>query len=167
MSFPLFKGEMLGQLVPQHSSKTKQSRIFATAYNNVARRHHEVMTGGGTVTLGGIKVPIMTGLAQSIFSFNRISQFKKFNFFSQLAPVVYSYWMGQVIVGPLGIVNVTYPGLLVGPAIPETDSFSTWLNMLCAVLAAHMMTLAGTYTNFYTKKTHPWSGAMLLPCPIK
>lgn len=166
MSYLLFKAELLANLVPPHQSPTKQARVIANAYTRLVQRHFEILTGGGTARLAQTRTPILQAGLQAVFSANRLYGRVPINIFTQMSPAFYAYWAGQTVIGPLGIATVIFPGLFRGPVVKPGFSYITWVNILCAVLAAHIMTLAGIYTNTYTGITFPWSGVMFLACPI-
>jgi len=166
MSFTLFKAELLGRLLPPHSSPVKQAITLATAYNNLVLRKFEILTGAGTAVNSAPKVPALQAGLQLIFTLNREVGFTRINFFDMLNPFLMAFWAGMTYVGPLGTATVLFPGILLGPVIPETTSFFAWLNILCGALAAHMLTLAGIYINSLTGIPLPWSGVFLIPCPV-
>jgi hypothetical protein len=167
MSYFLFKAELLASLVPPHQSKTKQARVIADAYTDLVLRHFEVMTGGGRAILAPTRTSVLRNGLQSVFDANRKYGARPVNVFTQMAPAFYSYWNGQTVVGPLGYATVTFPGIFKGPTIPGNLNYAAWLNIFCAVLAAHIMTLGGTYRNLFLKRDFEWSGSMFLACPIK
>lgn len=167
MSYLLFKHELLANLVPAHQSKTKQSRIIADAYTSLVLRHYEVMTGGGRAILAPTRTGILRNGLQSLYDVNRRYGNQKVNIFEQMAPAFYSYWAGMPIIGPLGYANVRYTGLFKGPSIPGNSDYTVWINVFCAVIAAHIMTLGGIYRNYFLKRDFEWSGTMMLACPIR
>lgn len=166
MSFTLFKAELLGRLLPPHASPVKQAIVLSTAYNNLVLRKFEVLTGAGTAVNSAPKVPALQAGLQAIFELNRRVGFARINFFEMLNPVLLAFWSGMVYVGPLGVATVLFPGVIIGPTIPESTSFVAWMNILCGALAAHMLTLAGIYVNTILGIPLPWSGVFLIPCPV-
>lgn len=167
MSYFLFKAELLANLIPPHKSKTKQANVISAAYTRLVLRHFEVMTGGGRAILAPTRTAILRNGLQAVYDANRKYGRGNINIFTQMAPAFYAYWTGQTVVGPLGYATVTYPGIFKGPRLPPTLSYKTWLNIFCAVLAAHIMTLGGTYRNYYLRRDFAWSGSMFLACPIR
>jgi len=166
MSFPLMRQEILSQLVPPHTDPSKQARVIAQAYTNCVLRHFEKMSGGGTAVQAPARTPALLAGLQQIFNTNRQTGFNKLNFWQQLNPLIIQYWTGQIFVGPIGIVAVTFPGILQGPPIPENLDYNLWLNMLSSVLAAHFQSLTGIFTNFFPGISFPWLGVFLSPCPV-
>lgn len=167
MSYLLFKKELLANLVPAHQSTRKQARIISDAYTRLVLRHYEVMTGGGRALLAPTRTGILRNGLQTVFDTNRKYGTTKVNIFTQMAPAFYSYWSGMPIIGPLGFATVRYTGLFKGPSIPGNTNYSVWINVFCAVLAAHIMTLGGVYRNLYLLREFEWSGSMMLACPIR
>lgn len=168
MSYTLFKLELLSNLVPSHSSTTKQASSIARAYDNIVSRHFEVLTGAGRVTGSSARVPILQNGFQSVFDLNRKAGFNKLNIWTMMSPFIYSYWAGMMGNGPLGMFTVTFPGVFRGPVIPESVSYEAWLNIFCAVAYTHILTLAGIalITALPVPITVPWSGVLLLACPL-
>lgn len=162
MSYKLFKAEVMASLIPRHLNKFKQAITMARAYNNLVLNHVETISGGGRFVAGGLKIPLMIAGMQLVFEAQRrASSYAKINIFTLLAPVIKLYWMGQVCVGPTGTVIVTTTGVFKGPKIPNNSSTDGFMKLFMGVSRAHILTLSGTYTNFYTGVTTPWSGALL------
>jgi hypothetical protein len=166
MSYNLFAVDVLSSIVPQHTSTNKQSRIVAQAYTRLVQRHFEVMTGGGRAITAPSRIPVLQAGLQAVFSANRRWGNVPLNIFSQMAPAFRAYWTGQIITGPLGNVTITFPGVFRGPALKTVVSLESWLNVFCAVAAAHIMTLLGVYIPNILPVPMPWSGVMMLACPI-
>lgn len=165
MSFQLFKYQVLSKLYPQHLDRFKQAITLALAYNTLVLNHYEPLTGGGKFVTGGLKVPVVIANLQLIFEAQRRSGFNKINFFKLMKPSIDFYWTGMVCVGPLGVVTVTSPGVFKGPSIPENTSIEGFVDIFASVMRVHLTTLTGTYLNYYTGVTSPWSGATLLSLP--
>lgn len=167
MSYRLFKAELLSNLTPGHGSKTRQASTIANAYGRLVSRHFEVLTGGGRVVTAQSRTPILRAGLQAVFTANRLYGRVPLNIFTQMSPAFYAYWGGQTIVGPLGTATVLFPGLFRGPRLNPSDDVESWINIFCAVAAAHIMTLGGIYrNNFPVPIITPWSGVMMLACPI-
>lgn len=166
MSFTLFKAELLAGLLPPHASPVKQAQVMSQAYNNLVLRKFEILTGAGTAVNSTPRVPALQAGLQAIFELNRRVGISRINFFDMLNPLLMAFWSGMLYVGPLGTATVLFPGVLLGPIIPESTSFVAWLNIICGALAAHMLTLVGIYINNLTGIPLPWSGVFLIPCPV-
>lgn len=165
MSYRLFKAECMKSLRPAHSNRFKQAITMARAYNNLVLNHLETMSGGGVFLSGGLRIPLLIAGLQLIFETQRHTGRTKINIFTLMAPVIQSYWIGQVCVGPAGTVIVTSPGVFKGPRIPNNTSIDGFMKIFMGVIRTHILTLSGTYTNFYTGATTPWSGALLKSLP--
>ncbi len=166
MSHRLFKLECLLSLRPPHLDKYRQAITIARAYNNLVLNHIETMTGGGKFVSGGLRIPLLIAGMQLVFEAQRrAGAYKKINIFKLISPIIRLYWTGQVCVGPTGVVVITSPGVYKGPAIPNNNSVEGFMKMFMAVNRAHLITLTGTYTNYYTGVTTPWSGALLKSLP--
>lgn len=164
MSYQLFKAELRNKVYKQHDSLNKFPSSFAAAYNNLVMRHFDTLTGGGKLVRISAGRPI---LQQSIYAqlmINRKSP-AEVNFFNQIAPFIKIYWAGQQIIGPTGIVTITYPGEFIGPYLKQNQNINIFINTLVGVISTHIMTLTGMYTNAYTGITTPWSGALLRTTP--
>lgn len=165
MSYSAFKAEILGGLQTQHRDKTKASRVVSMAYTNLVLRHYETLTGAGQYFLAsGMTAGLQAGL-QAIFLKNLASEHNRISQYNLWAPYIYSYWAGATIPGPLGIAVVTGTGTWSGPPMPENKDPQLWLRVLTGVIASHITSLLGTYTNYYTGYTTPWSGGLLLTFP--
>lgn len=164
MSFQLFKQEILGRIGKQHESRTKTSKIIADAYVNLIMRHFETISGGGQFMTIQSKKQILARGIQNNFEMN-IKSDRRINVWDQLAPHIYSAWTGNQCIGPTGMVMITGTGVFKGPPIPENDDPKIWLEVFCGVIAVHLTTLIGTYTNFVTGVTIPWSGVLLKTFP--
>lgn len=165
MSYKLFKYEVLSSLYPKHTDRFRQAITLARAYNNLVLQHYEPLTGGGKFIAGTIKVPLIAANFQAIFEAQRKTGFNKINIFKLLKPSIDFYWSGMVCIGSLGIVTVTSPGVFKGPAIPNNTDTEGFMDIFSAVIRAHLLTISGTYVNYYTGATTPWSGATLLSLP--
>lgn len=164
MSYQLFKTEILAKLNKTHTSKTKTAGILATAYTNLILRHFEVLTGGGVFSMSSTKTQPLKMQIQSVFMQNYTSH-NRVNLWSQLSPGIMTFWTGQICMGTTGIVAVTSPGTFMGPPIPESNNPAIWIDMFSYVSAIHLKTLVGTYTNYVTGITVPWSGTLLQTFP--
>lgn len=164
MSYNLFRTELKSKLYKQHDSKTKFASTLATAYDKFVNRHFDTMTGGGKPIGSSARIPMLQQGFQIMFTKNLFSE-GRINFFSQMAPFFKAYWAGMVITGPTGIVVVTGTGFFQGPIVIENNSIDIFLNILQGCVAVHMMTMFGTYTNYYTGLTFPWTSALLLTTP--
>lgn len=166
MSYRLFKAECMKSLRPAHLNKYKQAITIARAYNNLVLNHIETMSGGGKFVAGGIKIPLLIAGMQLVFEAQRrAGAYYKINIFKLIGPVIKLYWAGQVCVGPTGTVIVTTTGVFKGPHIRNTKSIDGFMKIFMGVMRTHILTLTGTYTNFYTGLTTPWSGALLKSLP--
>lgn len=148
----------------QHVSRIQFAQVVGKAYNGLVERSFETLTGAGKVIAPSAKLP---GLISGIYSIteSNLAQTNQVNFFSQIAPHIYTYWAGAVITGPLGIVNVQGTGVFAGPIVPQNYNIEIWLAIFLGVVATHILTLVGTYINSVTGITTPWSGALLLTTP--
>lgn len=148
----------------QHVSRMQFAQVVGTAYNNLVLRHFETLTGGGIVVAAPVGLP---GLIQGIYSITEqnLHQHNDVNFFDQIAPFIYTYWIGQTMPGSLGIATVTGTGNFSGPIPPKNFDAVIFVNILIGVVATHILTLTGTYLNYYTGATTPWSGGTLLTFP--
>ena len=165
MSYQVFKAEVLAGLAKPHSDKLKPAKVLAKAYNNLIQRHFETLTGAGQFSLAAAGTSGLIAGFHAAFTQNYASANKRVNIFQQLAPYIYTYWAAQTAIGPLGIATVTYTGNFSGPIIPESNNPTLWLDVFIGVIATHILTLVGTYTNFVTGATTPWTGALLLTFP--
>lgn len=164
MSWSLFRSEINALTGMQHVSRIQYAQVIAKAYNGLVGRLFEQLTAGGTVIGYQAGLP---GLISGIHNTTEMNlgQHKMPNFFSQIAPYIYIYWAGKVIVGPTGIVNVLNTGRFKGPVIKQNLTFQIWINTFIAVCRVHLMTLQGTYINNITGITTPWSGVLLQTTP--
>lgn len=164
MSYSLFRSEINALTGMQHVSRIQYAQIISSAYNGLVMRSFESLTGGGQYIGASAKLP---GLFQGIHSIteSNLNQHKTVNFFSQIAPHIYTYWAGAVIPGPLGLVTLTSTGNFKGPIIKQNFNFQIWINTFIGVVAVHIMSLVGTYLNYVTGVTTPWSGALLITTP--
>lgn len=165
MSYQTFKAEVLAGLTKPHTDKMKPARILATAYHNLILRHIESLTGGGVFLLGTAKLPGLIAGFHAAFTQNLASANKRVNIFQQLAPYIYTYWAGNTALGALGVAIVSGTGSFSGPIIPESNSPTLWLDVFIGVIAIHLKTITGTYTNYVSGATTPWSGVTLLTFP--
>lgn len=166
MSYRLFKAECMKSLRPAHSNKYKQAITIARAYNNLVLNHIETVSGGGKFISGGLRIPLLIAGMQLVFETQRrAGSYKKINIFNLIGPVIRLYWMGQVCIGPTGTVIVTNPGVFKGPHIPNNKSIDGFMKIFMGVIRTHLITISGSYTNFYTGLTTPWSGALLKSLP--
>jgi len=166
MSYRLFKLECLKTLRPPHLNKYKQAITIARAYNNLVINHVETMTGGGKFVSGGLRIPLLIAGMQLVFEAQRrAGSYVKINIFKLISPIIKLYWSGQVCVGPTGVVVITSTGIFKGPAIPNNNNAQGFMQMFMAASRAHILTLTGTYTNYYTGLTTPWTGALLQSLP--
>jgi hypothetical protein len=166
MSYKLFKAECMATLYPPHSNKFKQAITMSRAYNNLVLNHVESVSGGGRFVSGALKIPLLIAGMQLVFEAQRrAGSYKKINIFNLLGPVIKLYWTGQVCVGPTGTVIVTNTGVFKGPPIPNNKSVDGFMKIFMGVIRTHILTLTGTYTNFYTGLTTPWTGALLQSLP--
>lgn len=164
MSYQLFKTEILAKNGVQFNDRMKASKVIGNAYNNLIQRHFEVLSGGGQFSTLSPKTQILIQGIQQVFEQNSMSH-NRVNIWSQFAPHIYSYWTGGVAIGSTGIVTITSTGVFKGPPIPENDNPQIWINVFIGVISVHITTLVGTYTNFVTGITVPWSGALLKTFP--
>ncbi len=166
MSYKLFKAECMSTLFPPHTNKFIQAITMSRAYNNLILNHVESLSGGGRFVAGGIKIPLLIAGMQLVFEAQRrAGAYAPINIFSLISPVIKLYWLGQVCVGPTGTVVVTNTGVFKGPKIPNNKSRDGFMKIFQGVVRTHILTLSGTYTNFYTGLTTPWSGAVLQSLP--
>lgn len=166
MSYKLFKAECMKSLRPAHTNKYKQAITIARAYNNLILNHIETVSGGGKFVTGGLRIPLLIAGMQLVFEAQRrAGSYYKINIFKLIAPVIRLYWFGQVCVGPTGTVIVSSTGVFKGPSIPNNKSIDGFMKIFMGVIRVHLLTLTGTYTNFYTGLTTPWSGALLKSLP--
>lgn len=166
MSYKLFKAECMLSLRPAHSNKYIQAITISRAYNNLVLNHIETMSGGGKFVTGGLRIPLLIAGMQLVFEAQRrAGSYKKINIFKLIAPVIKLYWVGQVCVGPTGTVIVSNTGVFKGPHIRNNKSIDGFMKIFMGVIRTHLITISGTYTNFYTGLTTPWSGALLKSLP--
>lgn len=164
MSYSLFKTEIGALTGMQHVSRLQFAQVVGKAYNGLVERHFETLTGSGKVVAPIARLP---ALIQGIYSIteSNLAQSNDVNFFSQIAPFIYTYWAGQVMMGPLGIATITSTGIFQGPIVPQNFNIQIWLNVFVGVVAVHILSLIGTYTNYVSGITSPWSGGLLLTTP--
>jgi len=164
MSYSLFKSEIGALTGMQHVSRIQFAQVIGKAYNGLIERSYETLTGSGKVVAPIARLP---GLIQGIYGVTEgnLGHTNQVNFFRQIAPYIYTYWAGQTIIGSLGMIVITSTGLFTGPIIPQNFNIQIWLNVFVGVVATHILTLLGTYTNYVTGLTTPWSGALLLTTP--
>lgn len=165
MSYETFKGEILAGQIKPHTDKTRGARVIAQAYTNLVLRHFETLTGAGQYFSAPAMTATLQAGLQGVFTQNLLSETNRVPQFNKWAPYIYSYWAAATIPGPLGIVVVTYTGNWVGPVMPETNDPQLWLRVLSGIIYTHIISLAGTYTNYFTGITSPWSGGLLLTFP--
>jgi hypothetical protein len=166
MSYKLFKAECMKSLRPTHFDKYRQAITIARAYNNLIVNHIETVSGGGKFITGGLRIPLLIVGMQLVFETQRrAGAYAKINIFSLISPIIKLYWFGQVCVGPTGTVIVTNTGVFKGPRIPNNRSVDGFMKIFMGVIRTHLLTITGTYTNFYTGLTTPWSGALLRSLP--
>jgi len=165
MSYNAFKVEVLSGLQTAHGDKIRGSRVMAQAYINLISRHMEIITGGGSVIGMPAGLPALQAGLQTIFLQSWTSQTTMQSQFNMWAPYIYTAWAGQMIVGPTGFVAVLNTGSWAGPPIPQNLDPRLWLDVLIAVITTHIISLSGTYTNYFTGMTTPWSGALLQTFP--
>lgn len=164
MSYQLLKSELKLKLFKQHDDRRKVARVFSLAYDKFVMRHFDIITGGGKAIATSAKVPALKLGIESVLMKNLLSE-SRINFFNDIAPYIQTYWAGQTIIGSTGIVVISNTGVFKGPPIPENNSIDIWLNILQGVISVHMLTMTGTYTNYYTGITLPWSSASLQTTP--
>lgn len=164
MSFQLFKTELSLKLQKQHTDTTLFARTIATSYNSLISRHFEILSGGGQFIAINAGLPALIGGLTANFLAN-LNQHKDVNIFNQMGPLIKAYWTGQVCVGAAGMVTITNPGTFKGPVIPQNNNLQIFISTLLGVVSAHLMTLQGIYTNFYTGATSQWSGLFLKTIP--
>lgn len=164
MSYQLFRSELNALTGLQHVSRIQFAQIVGNAYNNLVMNHQETLTAGGKVVGAPARLPALISGIHSITESN-LYQHKTVNFFSQIAPFIYSYWAGQIIPGPTGIVTLANVGQFRGPIIKQNLNFQIWISTFAAVCFTHIQTLAGTYLNTVTGLTTPWAGALLITTP--
>jgi hypothetical protein len=153
-------------LRPAHGDNYRQAITIARAYNNLVLNHIETVSGGGKFVSGGVRIPLLIAGMQLVFETQRrAGSYKKINIFNLISPVIKLYWMGQICVGPTGTVIVTNSGVFKGPHIPNNKSIDGFMKIFMGVIRTHLLTITGTYTNFYTGLTTPWSGALLKSLP--
>lgn len=164
MSWALFRSQINALTGMQHVSRIQFAQVIGKAYNGLVGRTTEQLTAGGKVIAHDAGLP---GLIQGIYSTTEMNlgQHKMPNFFSQIAPYIYIYWTGKVIIGPTGVVAISNTGRFKGPVIKQNLTFQIWINVFIAVCRVHLLSLKGTYTNNITGITTPWSGGLLLTTP--
>ena len=165
MSYSLFQAEILAGLRSPHSDKTRGAEVIAKAYTNLILRHFETLTGAGQYYSAPTKTAILQSGLQTIFLQNLSAETNRVSQFNKGGPYMKLFWAGAVIPGPLGIVTVTNTGTWKGPVMPENNDPTLWLRVLCGITATHLLSLSGTYLNFYTGATSAWSGGLLLTFP--
>lgn len=165
MSYKLFKAECMSSLSPKHNNLFKPAITISRAYNNLVLNHLEPMTGGGKFLTGGFRIPLLIAGLQLVFEAQRRNGWVPVNMFTLMSPIFKLYWQGNVAAGPTGVVIITNPGIFKGPKVPPNTSVDGFMKIFMGVLRVHIKTLSGTYTNFYTGVTTPWSGAMLRSLP--
>lgn len=164
MSYSLFRAQINALTGMQHVSRIQFAQTIANAYNGLVERSFETLTAGGIVVGAVAGLPGLTAGIYSITEKN-LHQTKEVNFFTQIAPFIYQYWVGKTIVGPTGVVTITTTGNFKGPMIKQNFTFQIWITTFVAVVAVHIMSLQGMYVNNTTGLTSPWSGALLITTP--
>lgn len=164
MSFQLLKTELKLKLGKQHDDRTKLAKALATGYDKLVNRHFDIITGGGKPIATTARVPALQIGIQSVLLKNLTSE-TRVNFFNDIAPYIKAYWAGMLIIGGTGQVIISNTGVFKGPPVVENNTIDVWLNILQGVIAVHLVTMTGTYTNYYTGATIPWSSASLKTTP--
>jgi hypothetical protein len=164
MSFQLFKTELKAKLGIQHSDRAKLARVLALGYDKLANRHFDIITGGGKLIASSVRVPALQIGIQTVLERNLASS-TRINFFNDISPFIKSYWAGMLIIGGTGQVIISNTGVFKGPPVVENNSIDIWLNIFQGVASIHLLTMTGTYTNYYTGVTVPWSSASLKSIP--
>ena len=164
MSYSLFRTEIGALTGYQHISRMQYSQVISSAYNNLILRCFETLTGGGIVVGASARLPLLYNGILSTCEMN-LHQSNNVNFFNQISPYIYSYWAGQTIPGPLGLVTITGTGSFKGPIIAQNFNIQIFISIFCGVVATHILTLTGQYLNYVTGVVSPWSGALLLTTP--
>lgn len=164
MSYSLFRMELLSKLKKQHDSRTKFASTLAKAYDKFANRHFEVLSGGGRLIATQARVPILQAGIQLIMEKNLLSR-SRVNLINDLEPYIKAYWSGMLIIGGAGQVIITNAGFLKGPPIIENNNLEIMIAILIGCLSIHMLTMTGTYVNYYTGVTTPWSSVLLRTIP--
>ncbi len=164
MSFSLLKSELKLKLFKQHDDRKKFAKVLASAYDKFANRHFDIITGGGKPIALSARMPALRMGIESVLLKNLTSE-TRINFFNDISPYIKAYWSGVMIIGGTGQVVISNTGVFKGPPVVENNSIDIFLNILQGVIAVHMVTMSGTYTNYYTGVTIPWSSASLKTTP--
>lgn len=166
MSWSTFHVECMALTGQKHVSRTQFAARMSGAYHNCMLRHFDSMTAGGTAITIAAMQPILFQGFLTICEQN-LNQHNGVNWAQQIGNYVIQYWTGAVIVGPIGIVNVTYPGSWIAPYVPQNLDFNLILYSIEAAARVHLATMLGIYTSTVTTPpvTTPWSGAMLQTFP--
>lgn len=160
MSFLVFKSQVLSTLVKPHTDTKRLAKAIAISYHGLILRHFEILTGGGLYVNGNVNG--LQDYLQGVFDNNLHHAKKRVNLFEQMAPGIYNYWKGAIINGPLGYVNINNTGVFKGPIIPEHNNNLLLVNILSGVIAVHLKTMTGIYTNTVNNYTLDWSSNLLI-----
>jgi len=165
LSWSLFKTKCAVLTGPQHISKEQFAFTIADAYHQAVTLHFDTLTAGGVLVNNAPKFPILYQNILTQCNANLLSQ-SEVHILNQIGPFIQSYWVGLIITGPTGIVNVLSPGTWIGLPIVQNFDFNIILNAMITCFRTHIMTLTGQYTSTVVPGViSPWSGALFQSLP--
>lgn len=164
MSWKLFASSMGVLTGIQHVSRDQFSDVMSKSYHECVLRHVDTMTGGGKVLGAEAKLkPFRDGIL-SICESN-LGTATDINFLEQITPLIYAYWAGLTVLGPIGVVAITGTGTYTSPKCPQNLDFNVILSQyMLPAYRVHIATLIGIYTTtvIVPPFTSPWSGGSLI-----
>lgn len=168
MSWTTFHSECMALTGMTHVSRVQFAEKMATAYHNCILRHFETLTSGGTVVNTSPKLPMLIQGFLAVCNQN-MAQHNQVNWIQQIGQFILQYWVGALITGPTGFVNVTSTGTWTAPPVAPNYDFNIILYTFEAVARTHLVTLTGIYTSTVViippPMTTPWSGGLLQTTP--
>lgn len=163
MSWQLAYTKCLALTGKQHITIEKFADVLAGAYDDVAKLHMDVITGTSVSAFidPGRKQLLKQGIITEMNK-NLLGGDNNTNLLQQFAPYIQQYWAGIQLIGPNGIVSITYPGIWINPWIKQNNNFIIMVVafIVCAVL--QILTMVGIYAStIIPGLVSPWSGLSL------
>lgn len=166
MSWSLFKSKCNVLTGNPHVSLTQYAFTISDAYHQAVTLHFESMTGGGRLINNAPKFPILYQQILGQCQANLASSSPSIQILNQIGPFITSYWTGISIIGPLGNVLITSPGVFTAMPIVQNNNFDIMLTTMIMCFRSHIMSLLGTYTSTVIPGVvTPFSGATLISLP--
>lgn len=149
----------------QHVSVEQFARTITDAYHQTMSLHFDTMTGAGQLRNNAPKKPILYGQFLARCNANLASH-SEIHILNQIGPMVQSYFGGLVILGPLGTVTITSPGVWTGIPVVQNMNFNIMLTAMITCFKIHIMTLQGIYVSSVVPGvTSVWSGTLFQTLP--